>query len=266
MGESINLSNTQGHARVVSNVSLESPTNIMVGQEAGAMVGYAKQGANLEIQLSNGKTLQVEDFFVIGPDGDFSRLITDSGEAVITGLMGPEPDAQFSPDEGDAPAGQQRAADTMEPATDGLSGGLGDGDAETGGWSTKALVGAGLSLSSGFGLLLEGQSAAAEPAPSSDGAEASKFADDIAELTGGNEGVVDADDLLAGQAATNDPNAQDSAAQDPAESDDTGTVTADDAAQQATGGLVGAILFDPVELAADYAAQDILAELATESF
>ncbi|UYV36739.1 hypothetical protein N4R57_17360 [Rhodobacteraceae bacterium D3-12] len=234
------------------------------------MVGYAKQGTNLEIQLSNGKTLQVEDFFVIGPDGDFSRLITDSGEAVITGLMGPEPDIQLSPDEGEASVGQQRSAGAMEHLTDGQAGGFGDGGAETGGWSTKALMGAGLSLSSGFGLLLEGQSdaqsAAPEPASSSDGAEASTFSDDVVALTGGKEGVVDADDLLDGQAAENDPNAQDSAAQDPAESDDTGTVTADDAALQASGGLVGAILFDPVELAADYAAQDILAELATESF
>ena len=76
-------------APVMSRRILSEPTDVSV---SASILGTEKSGQDLVVRLSNGETLNIENFFVIGPDGDFSRLLSSDGSPVVTGLMAPEPD------------------------------------------------------------------------------------------------------------------------------------------------------------------------------
>ena len=76
-------------ASVSSRRVLAEPTDVSVG---APVLGTEKAGQDLVVRLANGETQTIENFFVIGPDGDFSRLLSASGTPVVTGLMAPEPD------------------------------------------------------------------------------------------------------------------------------------------------------------------------------
>ena len=77
--------------QAVSNMSLGTPADISLARGTPAIVASDKLGSDLALSFADGKTLLVRDFFVIGEEGDFSRLLLPNGEAFVTGLMGPEP-------------------------------------------------------------------------------------------------------------------------------------------------------------------------------
>ena len=71
-------------ASVSSRRVLAEPTDVSVG---APVLGTEKAGQDLVVRLANGETQTIENFFVIGPDGDFSRLLSASGTPVVTGLI-----------------------------------------------------------------------------------------------------------------------------------------------------------------------------------
>lgn len=77
--------------QAVSKMSLGAPAVISLAQGTPAIVASDKLGSDLVLSFADGKTLLVQNFFVIGEQGDFSRLLLPDGEAFVTGLMGPEP-------------------------------------------------------------------------------------------------------------------------------------------------------------------------------
>jgi hypothetical protein len=142
-------------ASVSSRRVLAEPTDVSVG---APVLGTEKAGQDLVVRLANGETQTIENFFVIGPDGDFSRLLSASGTPVVTGLMAPEPDM---PQDSEFTQGMQApqgvaAADTASAEDDG-TGTAGDWD------NTALFAGAGFSLGSGIGLL-SGDDSDAAPA------------------------------------------------------------------------------------------------------
>lgn len=132
---------------------LAEPSDVSVG---AAILGTEKAGQDLVVRLANGETQTIENFFVIGPNGDFSRLFSASGTPVVSGLMAPEPeipqDSEFT-QAMQTPQGIA-AADTgiSGPEDGGAGGGASD-------WGNTALfAGAGLSLGSGIGFLSDDDS------------------------------------------------------------------------------------------------------------
>jgi len=82
---------------VGSHLPLAAPTDITLTARNAQISGYQKSGADLSVRFADGNALQLQNFFVIGEQGDFSRLISASGAPLVTGLMGPE--AESEPDE-----------------------------------------------------------------------------------------------------------------------------------------------------------------------
>lgn len=87
-----------GPSALGPQVDLSEPTDIQLAPGAAGVVSYDKVGPDLVLRLANGETSRIDNFFEAGPNGDFSRLLTASGEVVASGLMAPEPDYPDEPD------------------------------------------------------------------------------------------------------------------------------------------------------------------------
>lgn len=79
---------------VGSHLPLAAPTDITLTARNAQISGYQKSGADLSVRFADGNALQLQNFFVIGEQGDFSRLISASGAPLVTGLMGPEAESE----------------------------------------------------------------------------------------------------------------------------------------------------------------------------
>lgn len=79
---------------VDSGVALSRATEITLPTGAPAIVRHEKFGRDLAIQFEDGQTLRIENFFVMGPDGEFSRFLYEGDEPTITGLIAPEPSTE----------------------------------------------------------------------------------------------------------------------------------------------------------------------------
>lgn len=163
---------------VGSHLPLAAPTDITLTARNAQISGYQKSGADLSVRFADGNALQLQNFFVIGEQGDFSRLISASGAPLVTGLMGPE--AESEPDEpqiaeaaipsdaievfpnaalmSDAQSGAEvTGAATPAPSGDAapagnMSVGSVSADGDSGGsWSQPTLL-AGLGIASGLSL------------------------------------------------------------------------------------------------------------------
>lgn len=140
---------------VSSRRVLAEPSDVSVG---APILGTEKAGSDLVVRLANGETQTIENFFVIGPGGDFSRLLSADGTPVVTGLMAPEPDIPQDSEFTEAMQTPQGVA-AADPGTIGTEDG---GAGGTGDWNNTALfAGAGFSLGSGIGFLSEDDSDAA---------------------------------------------------------------------------------------------------------
>lgn len=176
--------------QVTSRLILDSPTDVSL-EPGVSIVGTEKVGGDLVVDLSNGETLHLDDFFVVGPNGDFSRLISASGEAVVTGLMGPEPDY---PQSAEITQAMQDVQTTTTSSPDGTG-----SDTDADGWGDMALItGAGFSVGSGISLLSDGGGGSdiADPGPQSQFqvSDQAALAAAVAELTGSeDEFLQDAD-------------------------------------------------------------------------
>lgn len=90
---------TGGTARAYgSEISITAPSDIYFGKGAPGIAYFEKAGADLRVTLLDGQQVVLRDFFVIGPEGDASRLLDGVGGPVeVTGLLAPEP---FQPETG----------------------------------------------------------------------------------------------------------------------------------------------------------------------
>lgn len=112
----------QSPARTVaSDVYLSEPSDVYFGTTAPGIAYYEKSGSNLVVTLLDGQEVVIHDFFVMGEDGSYSRLLDGAGGAVeVTGLIAPEP---FVPQD-DAPmvaddSGAETEAEPQVAADDG---------------------------------------------------------------------------------------------------------------------------------------------------
>ncbi|RAI52891.1 hypothetical protein DOO74_15505 [Rhodobacteraceae bacterium AsT-22] len=75
-----------------SELRLESPADVYFGDATPGIAYYEKSGADLNVTLLDGTTVLIEDFFVIGAEGRYSRLLQGrDGSEEVTGLIAPEP-------------------------------------------------------------------------------------------------------------------------------------------------------------------------------
>jgi hypothetical protein len=194
------------NARVITRRVLEEPTDVSVN---AAILATDKIGADLVVRLSNGETLTIENFFVIGPDGDFSRLLSASGAPVLTGLLGPEPDM---PQDTELTAAMQPAQGIGPANAEDISAG-GTEPRDTSDWGDTALIaGAGLSLGSGIGFLSEDDSDPAPAAATTDTQSETQtdFALEIEALTGPEDANLHPSEFEASTAESSDEQAEES--------------------------------------------------------
>lgn len=149
-------------ARSVTNdVRLTAPSDVYFGSGVAGIAYYEKSGADLRVILLDGQEVLVRDFFVIGPAGEYSRLLDGgaAGEVEITGLLAPEPfvppteptavaEAEKAEEaqpmaEGDSPQGEEIVVDLSggEPAADDAAPVAGGGG---GGGGVMTIAGIGL--------------------------------------------------------------------------------------------------------------------------
>lgn len=111
---------------VASELRLESPSDIYFGNASAGIAFYEKSGADLSVTLLDGSEVVIRDFFVVGPSGDYSRLLLAAGgEEEISGLVAPEPiqprdlpDAVKNADQASLDiAAAQPDADSSQPGT-----------------------------------------------------------------------------------------------------------------------------------------------------
>ncbi|MDD8023841.1 MAG: hypothetical protein PHX82_12105 [Paracoccaceae bacterium] len=102
-----------------NEVTLGSSSNIYFGKGAPGIAYYEKAGTDLRITLLDGQDVLVRNFFVVGPEGDFSSLLlAQGGETEVTGMLAPEPaspdNGQIEPDQtvDDTPQAQMHAEQT----------------------------------------------------------------------------------------------------------------------------------------------------------
>ncbi|MBM1813676.1 BapA/Bap/LapF family prefix-like domain-containing protein [Pseudosulfitobacter pseudonitzschiae] len=176
-------------APVMSRRILSEPTDVSV---SASILGTEKSGQDLVVRLSNGETLNIENFFVIGPNGDFSRLLSADGSPVVTGLMAPEPDLAQDTEFTEA----MQTTEGVTPVSSGSSdiesadaGGAGD-------WGDTALfAGAGFSLGSGIGYLSDDESTPAPVAQNTQPDNQTDLATAIEELTGPEDMILEPSDF-----------------------------------------------------------------------
>ncbi|VDC21159.1 BapA/Bap/LapF family prefix-like domain-containing protein [Pseudogemmobacter humi] len=149
----------QGDAtRAVSNdIRLSGPSDVYFGAAAAGIAYYEKSGSDLRVTLLDGQEVMVRNFFVIGADGEYSRLLDGGagGEVEVTGLIAPEP---FIPSEAVVPA--VAAVEDEKPVevapTGALAGGEEivavsvDGEAPAGGGGAAVGTFGGMSLDRAF--------------------------------------------------------------------------------------------------------------------
>jgi hypothetical protein len=83
---------------VGTELPLTQPADVFFGSASPGIAFYEKIGPDLNITLLDGTDVVIKNFFVIGPDGSYSRLLVGAERAEeITGLVAPEPIA-FSTD------------------------------------------------------------------------------------------------------------------------------------------------------------------------
>lgn len=81
-----------------SELSVKTGSDIYFGKGAPGIAYFEKAGADLRVTLLDGQEVMLRDFFVIGPEGNASRLLDSAGGPVeVTGLLAPEP---FQPETG----------------------------------------------------------------------------------------------------------------------------------------------------------------------
>lgn len=81
-----------------SELSVKAGSDIYFGKGAPGIAYFEKAGADLRVTLLDGQEVMLHDFFVIGPEGNASRLLDSAGGPVeVTGLLAPEP---FQPETG----------------------------------------------------------------------------------------------------------------------------------------------------------------------
>lgn len=145
-------------SQVASIVTLSSPADIAFQPNTAPVLNFKKIGSDLSVDFADGDTLRLINFFVVGPSGEFSRLIPNGTEVVVTGLMGPEAEG------GDA---QELAEDYLAVPSSGFavseSTPVGGDNSMSGGegsdsWSGSAIAAVvGLPLGSGLGSLFGGE-------------------------------------------------------------------------------------------------------------
>lgn len=244
-----------GKQTVASHLSLETSTDFSLPQSTGGIAGLTKLGADLNILMANGDNVDILDFFVIGDDGEFSRLLSDDGEVVVTGLMVPEADKGGDFRNARNPEQQMQEASADDPVN-----GYGH-DADAGGWIGPELIaGAGLSLGSGISLLsgdTDGTDAAEPSGLERSDQEMNALSKDIAGLMG------DADDTMGVQDYDPQVDAIESDMPDAAFATDFASETIDTSDH---GGLIDADHPAPSMLSIDDTHSDIVSELMTESY
>jgi hypothetical protein len=138
-------------------MALDRPADVLLAPGVAGGAGYDKDGADLVMRLAGGETARIENFFVIGPNGDFSRLLSAGGDVVATGLMAPEPEYPDEPDAvTDVGAGDAITnVDAVEVASDSAEESVGSGGIMANGltpWiGAGLLVGSGIAFSSDSG-------------------------------------------------------------------------------------------------------------------
>jgi len=107
---------SQAPARTAGNqVLLSRPMDVFLGRNGAGIAYYEKSGADLRITLLDQQEVLVRNFFAIGANGEYSRLLkTQGGEVEVSGLIAPEPfvarDAAPIVAQADAPAAAAPAA------------------------------------------------------------------------------------------------------------------------------------------------------------
>ena len=77
---------------VGTELPLSQPADVFFGSASPGIAFYEKVGPDLNITLLDGTDVVIKNFFVIGPDGSYSRLLVGAERAEeITGLVAPEP-------------------------------------------------------------------------------------------------------------------------------------------------------------------------------
>ncbi|WP_163850013.1 BapA/Bap/LapF family prefix-like domain-containing protein [Pseudooceanicola aestuarii] len=75
-----------------TEVSLPGPSDVYFSPAAPGIAFYQKTGADLTVTLLDGTEVRIADFFVIGADGSYNRLLDGpAGQEEISGLVAPEP-------------------------------------------------------------------------------------------------------------------------------------------------------------------------------
>lgn len=94
-----------------NSVMLKQPSDVYFGTAAPGIAYYEKAGSDLRVTLLDNQVVVIGNFFSIGENGEFSRLLQSAGGATeVTGLIAPEP---FVPRE-DVPAVATLAVDSPE--------------------------------------------------------------------------------------------------------------------------------------------------------
>lgn len=204
------LSGEPGASKVVtSHLALNEITEIRLLEAQFGVAGLRKIGPDLEISFTDGRNLHLGNFFVAGPDGEFSTVVSGDGAELVSGLLVPEPDPEaltFQSDAAVDSAGGSSAASQPLPRADAEaapslsfaaeSGAAPEGGADTSPGGLPGGLGLAGGLASGLGgvsLLSSGEgsdsSPAAEAAPLNhqdeafDGAFADAAFGDDAELS-----------------------------------------------------------------------------------
>lgn len=65
---------------------------MFLGSGSPGIAFYEKAGADLRVTLLDGKVVSLQNFFAMGPNGEYSRLLNgEAGTPEVTGLIAPEP-------------------------------------------------------------------------------------------------------------------------------------------------------------------------------
>lgn len=95
-----------------TEMSLDAPADIFFGETTPGIAFYEKIGSDLYVTLLDGTEVQLKNFFVIGADGSYSRLLVGANRAEeITGLVAPEPIAFSTETVSDSPQPEDVAAE-----------------------------------------------------------------------------------------------------------------------------------------------------------
>lgn len=177
---------TPGAAIVLQGdrVTLQAPSDVWLGLATSDILSFDKSGADLLLRLADGSSYQVTDFFQLGPQGTYSRLLTTSDELLVTGLMAPEPDYADT-EVATVASGAVEAAEagTHRAEEPGGLGGFADG-------ALGHLAGAGLMVGSGVVFFSENDQDDNSPPVQTAAPEVGE-AEDTVDSEGADEAVTD---------------------------------------------------------------------------